>query len=684
MHPVNVSGLLEAVCIEEALVVNSCASVVPGPPTSAVIAIKIAGKKMTCVRDNGVIDVYKYGFTESAKMALAAYAKMYPGGPLGRKGSVLPSSAGNTDNAVLAAARTVHPNDMSVYCATPSGQSESEAQQEPDIISFEAFDMVENTISKRAPCRGGHHESGIVNGDIANPIDRFPFLQWSTRDRIVITAESVVSCSVTVPRLPVSHIRTGGNISSEGDDSVLKKRIADTRLVHFLRLGSLILTAGRSDGMISVRELDTTSGAQLTGGDFRGHKFQVTFLSSDSIPNGNSSLVASCDISGQILVWTVSVSSHNGFNRHIISRRPQRVFRCFPGENCCDISWQMGVVVAGSKHCVSLFSIERNERFRIIDVRGDVFSRIFETGLSSHVDTTEIRLFLANVSNEAASGELNSVNGVSNSGRFNNNRLWEHNFGCIVDDVVCCDYGSIIAYVKLNTTEIPISVQFLQQLPKLSSSSSTLHLLISYTVSGACTGFLVLPSCLTCLGCPGRGTVVTIGTEDGHVTFANSISLLVLHSVKPHEKCIRLSSLGDVMTVRSDSRGHRNLNFARDEIAQIENKGTKADSIPSSAIVTIKVGPKLDRPTFVAASNFIGQIFLIPFLDFVKFEKMQATTAFANIVSAPIQAVKGTIQSAQNFTILAGDAAGSIAQNARGIAGDAIGEAHEYLKKVID
>ena len=76
-------------------------------------------------------------------------------------------------------------------------------------------------------------------------------------------------------------------------------------------------------------------------------------------------------------------------------------------------------------------------------------------------------------------------------------------------------------------------------------------------------------------------------------------------------------------------------------------------------------------------------MFLIPFPDFVKYERMHSTSAFSQIVNAPIQAVKGTIQSAQNFTILAGDAAGSLAHNAKGMADDAFGEAQNFMKKVI-
>lgn len=132
-----------------------------------------------------------------------------------------------------------------------------------------------------------------------------------------MTAEGIIGDSVTVPRIPVAHIRPGGALDVVGTNSGIDSRVRDSHLTHFLRLDALVLTAGRSDGVIAIRELDMTSGSQITGGDFKGHRFEVTFLASDSIPNGHSSLIASCDIAGQFLVWTVSVSSHQVFPKCI-------------------------------------------------------------------------------------------------------------------------------------------------------------------------------------------------------------------------------------------------------------------------------------------------------------------------------------------------------------------------------
>lgn len=663
----NVSGIVRPVSVEEALVANSCVSVIPGPPTSAVIAIKITGKKMICVRDNGVVDVYRYGCSESVKAALNLYAKLHPSGPAARRGSVLRSGQIPVAHATTA---------VSTDTAAPSiatlmrRESLTETSLNPDIISFDAFDSGE--IS------GAHHSfhrddtESQANQDFASVLDvksssfSAPFLQWTTKDHIVITAESIISDSVSVPRIPVTHIRPGGTISDRNGSFGINMPF-DSHFVHFLRLDSLVLMAGRSDGMICVRELDINSGEQLTGGDFRGHRFQVTHLASDSIINGNSSLVASCDIAGQILVWTVSVSSHQGFNRHIVSRRPQRVFRCFPGINCCDISWQMGVVLVGSKHCISIFSIERNERFRLIDVRVDALSSFFINEPSTSIPKN-LNSILSGLSSKFSPSDMNSTNGVSNANRFNENRLWGYDFGCNIFNIVCSDYGSIVCYAEFDTSKMP----------EISLSKKIL-VVMAYSMNGSCTGYLLLQSRLTCLDCPGRGSIISIGTDDGTVIFANSLSLDVLHRFKPNENCVRLNSAGEVLTNRPDSR-HSNK---REFNGQSHGDGDLSTSISPSAIVIIKVGPKLDRPIFAAISNLSGQIYLMPFLDFIKFEKMNATTAFAQIVNAPIQAVKGTIQSAQNFTMLAGDAAGSLAHNARGLAGEAIGEAQDFIKKVV-
>ena len=140
---------------------------------------------------------------------------------------------------------------------------------------------------------------------------------------------------------------------------------ASARLVHFSRSGSLLFTAGHVDGSVMVREIDGRTGFVVSAGDFLGHRRRVLCLSSDFISGSQTDVIASCDAYGQILVWTVSmstvVSSTGGAaagRTYIISRRPQRMFRtkaCV--HSCLDVSWSMGVVAAAAGGCVRLFSM---------------------------------------------------------------------------------------------------------------------------------------------------------------------------------------------------------------------------------------------------------------------------------------------------------------------------------------
>lgn len=142
--------------------------------------------------------------------------------------------------------------------------------------------------------------------------------------------------------------------------------------------GKYIFSAGKVDGSVSVREIDPRTGFVKSEGDFCSHRSTVVHIAVDTIPNATTEVVASCDCDGFVLVWTVSelrqpVGGPLGglFEREsVISRRPQRVFRCKPhSELCCDISCKMGVVVACSGAQVYLFSIERDELLNRFNIR---------------------------------------------------------------------------------------------------------------------------------------------------------------------------------------------------------------------------------------------------------------------------------------------------------------------------
>ena len=143
-------------------------------------------------------------------------------------------------------------------------------------------------------------------------------------------------------------------------------------LIVFTRNGRLAISGGRVDGSIAVREIDPRTGFILSAADFHAHHHRVIAIAVDSIAFARTDVIASCDAYGQTFVWTISrlkvVTQQNRNSSYVISRRPQRLFRCQPSQHMrCDISWQLGLVVTVSQGVVHLFSVERDERLRAFE-----------------------------------------------------------------------------------------------------------------------------------------------------------------------------------------------------------------------------------------------------------------------------------------------------------------------------
>lgn len=143
-------------------------------------------------------------------------------------------------------------------------------------------------------------------------------------------------------------------------------------LIVFTRNGRLAMCGGLVDGSIAVREIDPRTGFVLSAADFHAHHHRVISIAVDSIAFARTDVVASCDAYGQTFVWTVSrlkaVTQQTGNSSYVISRRPQRLFRCQSSQHMrCEISWQLGLVVTVSRGVVHIFSVERDERLRAFE-----------------------------------------------------------------------------------------------------------------------------------------------------------------------------------------------------------------------------------------------------------------------------------------------------------------------------
>jgi hypothetical protein len=94
-----------------------------------------------------------------------------------------------------------------------------------------------------------------------------------------------------------------------------------------------------------------------------------------------------------------------------------------------------------------------------------------------------------------------------------------------------------------------------------------------------------------------------------------------------------------------------------------------------SPVLTVTIGPNKSFPALIVVTTMSGNMFFKALPDFVKWERGRSPSALAQLASVPLQAVRGSLQQAHNWTA---ETAGVLAQNARVLADDALGE----LKKV--
>jgi hypothetical protein len=363
----------------------------------------------------------------------------------------------------------------------------------------------------------------------------------------------------------------------------------------------------------------------ISAGDFRSHNSPVTCVAVDEILGSSTDVFASCDERGKVLVWTVSRvannKSGNGTTRNIISRRPQRMFSCIPcPEACCDLSWQMGIVACATVGLVSIFSIERNERLHVLDIHRDI------------ADSSE-------------------------SGVGRSYRLWRIQDAVKIRKLLLCDDGLIIMHVEVteNAQNDGDLLGLSQFSPQKSTAMTTRHFLAVYTLHGARVGLLQLHSPNTFLSCPGRNSVVISGHRDGSVLFLSAYTLQLLYEFRPHEKCL-------TCVVAGGGRGSV-------VVPEPEN----------AAVLCVRLGPDLVNPTVVCVSTSSGALYVRALPDFIKWDKGRMQSTLAQIVNAPIQAVRGALQTTQHLSAVATDAAGVLASNAKSFADETFAKVCYYM-----
>jgi hypothetical protein len=376
-------------------------------------------------------------------------------------------------------------------------------------------------------------------------------------------------------------------------------------------------------------------------------------------------VVCSCDVGGKVLVWTVSrVTSHasshapssssgrgagpggsgggggGGGKKCIISRRPQRQFLCPETPHMgCDLSWSLGLVAASHDARVSIFSIERNERFVSFEVLAE--------DLCAHACDPPSSAMLEWSTADSHTDPEPEV---------------------IIRRISLCDDGFVVLALTLGRR----------------------HVLATYTIRGLCVqsscrgggggggggmssekeqqqgegeeegaAVVSVASPVTFLSVPGRGNVGISGHQDGLVVFFDVHNLQLLHQFRPHDH-----SLTCIFSHSSSSSSAGGGGGA-------DRSGVVAPSPEQSAVLCARLGPDSALPAVLVVTTASGGFYVCALPDFAKWDRSRSQSALSQLVQAPLAAVRGSLQQAQHLSLLASDGAGQLAQNAKSMADDA-------------
>jgi hypothetical protein len=583
---------------------TSSSSIISSANLAIILDVFIYRDHFVCLLESGHIELYSYSLSEVAKTILMNAQKSSSSQQSQWSGSSLKSNKSDAiDSEVI-----LFDEEVATTVAVPSEAS----LQLPSLVEE------------------------LENGFPGDPSKAKKSLN-PTGKRDVLIAVEKLNIPVSI-RLPiVSPSREQSASQSKPSSSLID--FSSKEIVSGLRQSSgilftpskLLLSAGLSDGSVRVQDFDSYSGKlstrppKLSGGAFFGHRCQVTSVACDELVGSQTDVVASCDISGQILVWTISrlatpkqrlLRGPVGERRIIVSRRPQKVFTTLASSTiCCDISWQMGIVASASLGLVTIFSIERNERLHLLDMQ-------------------QILLSTSSPSTKLSKSQT----------------LWRNSCEIGIRRILLVDEGFFVLSVDSR-----IESPHLQS-NKTNGKDSSFQYLVLCSLMGHLVRITQFAEPLTFLSCPNRSNILVCGFLDGMVAFLSTHTFETLFQFYPHRACLP-----------SDLRAR----------ARADDKNTKSNQ-RGSAIISVRLGPNVKCPTVVSISSESGGLYLRSLPDFVKWQKLLHQSGFSQIVQAPIQAVKETLNQAQHYSMVASDAATAIASNAKSLAGETLSKVSEF------
>ena len=394
---------------------------------------------------------------------------------------------------------------------------------------------------------------------------------------------------------------------------------------------------GYPDGSVAVRGIDLKTGYLKSSGDFNGHRTKVISFASDSILDVDTDVVASIDNEGHLLVWTISSINASGNKldrRSIISRRPQRSFRLPVGHRgmSCDIVWQMGIVVAASNSMIYVFSVERDELLKALDMSINEEEMSLAKQQHTAASTTQqveksddsIGDLLSFSSDDVASLSSEVLSTAAESATSKGVTS--------VRKVSVCNDGVILLHLEYKLPNEPVE-----------------HYLAAQSLGGSRIKLLYCELPVTFLDCPTHGNIAISGHTDGCVYVYDSQSLQVLYGM-----CAPL--------------------FCFSQDAQTRQMGHEGQNCDGTAVVCVKVGPNPRYPAMLTVSTADGALYVKPLPDYMKWERIVSPSALSQVVNAPIKAVRSALQNASTLSSSVADNAGVFAHNVKDTVDDAIGK----------
>ena len=720
---------------EEELVYTAPSTLVYRKSQSVIVHVAVLNDRILCVLDNGVIEMIKYCTSDEAKATLSIAAQLSKannsnlssgGGGGGGDGSNHAKSSGNTSTGGSTMSKKFNrpddslliPMDQSDFMMN-SNSNNANNNASNSNSKIDAMDLLGLTDRNSLVQENNNNNNANNNNNNNNNNKEDDYYGQQQHEKIslkdgdlLIAVEKEIIHFETVPRIPIIKYSRNDRtekfdkdyfeklfkakpaiISCESNSEYLARSILGNRT------NKLLFSIGHLDGSITLREIDLKSGFIKSCADYHAHRRKVISISCDSA--ADYQIIASLDESGLIFVWTVVSPNANNPNRvvHAISRRPQRLFRCDPSPDMhVEISWQMGIVIVISGLMIKIFSIERNELLRTFPLKfmletppsasslpmtspsttniphshrhdGIASSAPFMTSCYANNEMIPDLLY-----EYTCNGPIENIFGNKKYDTLENDDLLAPKY--ITRRFVISDYGMIIIHLE--------AFIYVDSLLEYEDQLQMQHLLVAYTISGIRTAVLTPFSPITCLTCPDRGEVVIAGHRDGSIVFYQVQDLTILHKLQPSNYCTpyNLVLAGNQMNENGNNNGSNSNNNTpsrrKGDSSSDANNKMKAKferGTDTTAIISISVGPNRLAPTVICVTTEAGNLYLKALPDFIKWEKQRSPSALAQFAAVPLQAVKGTLIQAQNWTA---ETAGVFAQNAKNLADEALSE----LKKV--